>query len=171
MKGKKITQRITTIALLTAASLIVFAIENAFPPLFIPGAKMGLSNIFSLVALAIFGIWDALLVVIVRTVLGGLLVGTMMSMIFSLTAGVVSLLIMSLLFYVVFPKISILSISIVGAVTHNLVQNLIFCLITQTPKLFVYMPYLAIMGVVSGSIVGLTSVLIIKKVNYKKYID
>ena len=161
---KNLTARITTTAILCAISLVTFVIENAFPPLFLPGAKMGLPNIFSLFALVCFGYIDALIIVLVRTTLGSLIVGNLTSLIYSMSAGVISLSICALLFYALFPKVSLISISIVGAVCHNLIQNLIFCWISQTPKLFSYMPYLAIIGVISGAIVGLTTLLLIKKI-------
>ena len=44
-------RRIATLAVLTAMGLIMFMVESLFPPLFLPGAKMGLSNIFSLLTL------------------------------------------------------------------------------------------------------------------------
>ena len=49
---KKLTAKtITTTAVFAALSLIAFMIESLFPPLFVPGAKMGLGNIFSMLAL------------------------------------------------------------------------------------------------------------------------
>lgn len=62
-------KKIAVLALFTALGLIVFIIENQFPPLFVPGAKMGLANIFSLAALILYGPAEAFAVVIVRTVL------------------------------------------------------------------------------------------------------
>lgn len=50
------TQRLTRLALLTAIALIIFIIEAQIPPLVaIPGVKMGLANIITLVTLYSFG--------------------------------------------------------------------------------------------------------------------
>ena len=68
-------KKIAALALLTALGLIAFMLESLFPPLFFPGAKMGLSNVFSLFALVVFGLPEALLVVTARTVLGSLFAG------------------------------------------------------------------------------------------------
>lgn len=158
------TRRITTVALLTALSLITFLIENAFPPLFLPGAKMGLANIFSLFALIVYGKWDAYIIVIVRACLGCFIVGNPMALVYSLSAGIVSLTVCTLLMYFVFPKISLVAISIAGAVVHNITQNLVFCLVTNSTKILAYMPYLALIGVLSGAIVGLTTLYITKRI-------
>ena len=49
MKGnsKKVqlnSKTIATLSVLVAMSLITFILENLLPPLFLPGAKLGLSN-------------------------------------------------------------------------------------------------------------------------------
>lgn len=66
-------KRIAVLALLTGQALLMFMVEGLFPPLFLPGAKMGLSNIFTLLALAVLGPGQALALVVVRTVLGSFL--------------------------------------------------------------------------------------------------
>lgn len=147
-------RRIATLSVLTAMGLIMFMIESLFPPLFLPGAKMGLSNIFSLLALFILGPAEAIILVVVRTVLGSIFMGNMSTLLYSFTAGLVSVVISSLLVTFVYPRVSVIAISVVAAVMHNLAQNLVFCLVSDTPEMFGYMPYLALLGVVAGLIVG-----------------
>ena len=48
-------KKIAVLALFTALGLIVFIIENQFPPLFVPGAKMGLGYKFRLAASILYG--------------------------------------------------------------------------------------------------------------------
>lgn len=147
-------RRIATLSVLTAMGLIMFMIESLFPPLFLPGAKMGLSNIFSLLALFILGPAEAIILVVVRTVLGSIFMGNMSTLLYSFTAGLVSVVISSLLVTFVYPRVSVIAVSVVAAVMHNLAQNLVFCLVSDTPEMFGYMPYLALLGVVAGLIVG-----------------
>lgn len=161
--------RITTLAVLTAMSLIMFMVESLFPPLFIPGAKMGISNIFSLLALVMLSPIDALICVLIRTTLGSMFIGNMSTLMYSLTAGVASILLSSFLIEFVYPKISIISISVVSAVLHNLVQNLVFCLVTDTPEMLVMMVWLALLGVIAGFIVGVVVYLIVKFVPTKTF--
>lgn len=85
------TQRLTRLALLTAIALIIFIIEAQIPPLVaIPGVKMGLANIITLVTLYSFGRRDALMVLLVRIVLGSIFSGQMMTLLFSLSGGLCS---------------------------------------------------------------------------------
>ena len=42
--GKNAAKKIVVLAIFTALSLITFVIENQFPPLLLPGARMGLAN-------------------------------------------------------------------------------------------------------------------------------
>ena len=89
VKNRATARRIAADALFSALGLITFLIENLFPPLFIPGAKMGLSNIFSLSALVLYGPVDAFAVIVVRTVLGSLFAGNVAALMYSFTGGVV----------------------------------------------------------------------------------
>lgn len=161
MAKKFNSHRIAVLGLMTALGLIMFSVESLFPTLFLPGAKMGLSNIVSLFTLLILGPIDAILVVIVRTVLGSLILGTIGSLIYSLSAGLISIITSALLYKLLFPKISIISISIFAAVLHNLTQNILFCIISETPQMYAYMPYMALLGVLAGAIVGIAVYLLI----------
>ncbi|MCD8309179.1 MAG: Gx transporter family protein [Clostridia bacterium] len=163
-KKRYLSKKIAMLALLSALGLITFVIENQFPPLFVPGAKMGLANIFSLTAIIMFGPLEGLCVVVVRTVLGSLFAGNISMLLYSLTGGVVAWGLSSLLIYVVCPKVSILAISIAAAVVHNITQNIVYVFITGTTLMLTYMPYLALIGILSGAIVGAVVLIIFKKV-------
>lgn len=148
-------KRIAMLAILTAMGLIMFMIESLFPPLIpLPGVKMGLSNIFTLLALFLLGPIDAVVLVVVRTTLGSMFTGNMSTLIYSLTAGLVSVAVSSVLVEFAYPKVSIVAISVVSAIIHNLTQNVVFCLVSNTPEMFSYMPFLAVTGILAGIIVG-----------------
>ena len=157
-------KRVATVGVLTALSLISFMLESLLPPIFLPGAKIGLSNIFTLVTLLMFGPIDAIILIIVRTTLGSLIVGNLVSLIYSLSAGVASLLVAIVLMQFVYPRISLISISITSAIVHNIVQVLVFCLLVNNMYMISYLPYFALIGMASGLIVGALVFLIIHKV-------
>lgn len=163
-------KRIATLSVLTAMGLIMFMVESLFPPLFLPGAKMGLSNIFSLLALFVLGPTEAFVLVIVRTTLGSLFTGNVSTLMYSMTAGLVSVAVSTLLVEFVYPRVSIVSISVVAAVMHNVAQNVVFCLISNTPEMFAYMPWLALIGVVAGVIVGFAVWFILRAVPVKVFL-
>ncbi len=162
-------RRIAADALFSALALIVFLIENLFPPLFFPGAKMGLSNIFSLAALILYSPLDAFIVVAVRTLLGSVFAGNVSALLYSFTGGIAAMGISAVLLYTLYPHISVMAVSIVAAVAHNIVQNLVFVAVAQTALVLSYMPYLALIGVLSGAIVGAAVTLIFKKVPLSVY--
>ena len=157
-------KKIAVLGLFTALGLIVFIIENQFPPLFVPGAKMGLANIFSLSALILYGPIEAFAVLAVRTVLGSLFAGNVSMLMYSLSGGAVSLVISSLLVYLVYPRVSVMAVSVSAAVAHNIVQYAVYVLVSQTPGFFAFLPYAALIGILSGGIVGAVVMLIFKKV-------
>ena len=162
--GKNAAKKIATLAIFTALSLIAFIIENQFPPLFIPGAKMGLANIFSFAALIMYSPVEAFIIVAIRTGLGAVYAGNVSALLYSFTGGVVSMAISSVLMYTVYPHISVMSVSVIAAVAHNITQNIVFVIISGTTLTFGYMPYLVLIGVLSGAIVGGVIMLIFKKV-------
>ncbi|MCM1194540.1 MAG: Gx transporter family protein [Corallococcus sp.] len=157
-------KRIATLAVLTAMGSVMFMVESLFPPFFLPGAKMGLSNIFSLLTLFLLGPAEAFVLVVVRTVLGSVFTGNLSSLMYSLSAGVASVIVSALLAELVYPKVSIVAISVVSAIVHNLTQNVVYCLVSDTPEMFLYMPYLALLGILAGVIVGFAVWLILRMI-------
>jgi heptaprenyl diphosphate synthase len=171
MKKRFTAKRIALLGVLTALALVMFIVESLFSPLFIPGAKMGLSNIFTLLCVILLGGPEAVVLIIVRTTVGSLFTGGLSSLMYSLPAGLVSVLVTALLYKLLFDKISVVSISVVSAIVHNTVQNVIFCLVTQSPQLFTYLPYLALVGILAGAVVGVAVVLILKYLPLNKMLS
>lgn len=162
MRANKTTYRIAIVALLTAASLIVFVVENAFPPLILPGAKLGLANLFTLFSLVILTPIDALFIFLIRAVLGNIITGNPSALLYSIPSGLIALALSAVLIRLCMDKISIVAISVASAVIHNVVQNLVFCLTSGSTAVLSYTPYLALLGVLSGVIVGLTAYFILR---------
>ena len=161
-KQNSAAKKIAILALLTGMSLITFILEGLLPPLFFPGAKLGLSNVFSLAALIMFSPAEAFLVVAARTLLGAMFAGNLSALLYSFTGGILSMAVSSLLLYLIYPKISVMSVSIAAAITHNITQCLVFVALSGTPLLFGYMPYLALIGIPAGAVVGGVTILIFK---------
>ena len=157
-------KKIAILAVFTALSLIMFIIENQFPPMFIPGARLGLANIFSFAALIMLSPVEAFIIVCVRTALGAVFAGNVSALMYSFTGGVVAMAVSSLLVYTLYPKISVPAVSICAAAAHNATQNVVFVLLAGTANMFAYLPYLLLLGIVSGAIVGGVIMLIFKKV-------
>ena len=161
--GKFTAKKIAVLAIFITLSLITFIIENQFPPLFVPGARMGLANIFSFTALIMFSPVEAFIVVAVRTGLGAIYAGNVSALLYNFTGGVVSMAISSVLMYTVYPRVSVMAVSVLGAVAHNVTQNIVFVLLTDTSTLTL-IPYFILAGILSGAIVGAVTLLLFKKI-------
>lgn len=157
-------KKLAVLGVLTALSLIAFLIENLFPPLFIPGAKLGLANAFSFIALVIYSPAEAFIIVIARTVLGAVFAGNISAVMYSFTGGMVSMAVSSLLLYLVHPKISLICVSVIAAAAHNVTQNIVFVAVYSTPVAFSYMPYLILIGALSGAFIGAAVATVVKHV-------
>lgn len=158
-------RRVAVLGVLAGLSLAVHTLEALIPPFFgIPGAKLGLSNLFSMLALVLYGPLDAFLILIARTLLGAAIAGNASSLLFSLSGGVCALALSAVLIKVVLPRVSYLAVNIAAAVVHNAVQVLVYVLETSTPNNFVLLPYFALVGVLSGAAVAAAGILIIKRV-------
>ena len=164
------TSKIVLCGILSALSTIAFIIEGLFPPLFLPGARIGVSNVFILLTVILLGVKYGYVTLSVKVLLGSLLSGNFFSAVYALPAGLVSLTIEILLFYFT-KKISIIAISVAGAVFNTIIQNFIFCLITNTVEYLSYLPYLALVGVLGGVTVGLAVYLIIKILPAKYFMN
>ena len=91
-------RKLTTMAMLTAISMIVFLIEAQIPlPIAIPGVKLGIANVITLFAIWTLGRREAGAILMVRIVLGNLIIGNVMGMLYSLAGGVLCWLVMCLL--------------------------------------------------------------------------
>lgn len=161
-KTKFSAKRLATLAVLSALAVCSFAVENLFPPLFLPGAKLGLGNAFSLFALLVLGPVDGIIVAVVRTTIGSLIVGNLSTLLYSLTAGLFAVLLQAVLVGYLYPAVSVVAVSVCGAVAHNIAQNTVFVLVSNTYEMVAYMPYLALVGILSGVVVGVAVWLALK---------
>ncbi len=147
----KTTKKIALSALLIALALALSYTERFIPlqlviPL--PGIKLGLANIVTLVALGLLGWRDTLWIVILRCIMGAVFGGGISGLLFSLTGGLLSLCVMALVGKV--PTFSIYGISILGAAAHNIGQVCAAMALMQTVYIGAYLPYLLIVAVFTG---------------------
>jgi len=150
------SKKITLLGLLIAQALALHIIERFIPvPIPILGVKLGLANIITLFTIIILGFKEAVLVVIVRTFLGSLFAGGPSSFLFSIIGGLFSTVVMSISYKWFYRFFSIPTISITGAVAHNIGQIAVASFIVSNLNLFYYLPALIISGVITGLFIGL----------------
>ncbi|NLK20846.1 MAG: Gx transporter family protein [Epulopiscium sp.] len=149
------TRRMIFLSLLIGIALIIYVIEAQIPILF-PGVKLGLANSISLFALIALGWKEAFTVVILRTLMGSIFGGGLSAFLFSMVGGLLSNIIMVLLYKFFKNLLGISSISICGAVFHNIGQLLVAAFVIQDLRIYIYLPILLISGLITGYFVGLT---------------
>ena len=148
-------KNLTILSLYAALSLIIFTVESMIPPLVpIPGIKLGLANIITLVLLRNYSAKDTALVLIARILLSAFFSGQAISLVYSLTGGMLSLAVMALINKLLAGHYLFLT-SITGGIAHNLGQLLIAFLITQVAGVVVYLPFLILGGMLTGLFTGL----------------
>lgn len=149
------TRHITELALYVACSLIIYIAESALPALVpIPGVKLGLANIITLIVLMRMSVGDAFLALILRIVLGSIFAGQATSFMYSLCGGILSLLVMALTDRFLGHRLIVLT-SMVGSIFHGLGQLLAAFLMSGTGAVFVYLPWLSLCGLITGLFTGL----------------
>lgn len=141
--------------LVTLATALAFA-ESLLPnPLPLPGVKLGLANMVTLLVLYLFGLKEGLALSLLRVLFSSLLGGTFLAVAFwlSFSGALVSTLVMALVLKLV-PSLSIMGVSMVGAVFHNLGQLLVAGFLIQTFSIFYYFPFLLLAGIPIGLTTG-----------------
>lgn len=158
------TKRLVTLALLTAIASVIAIVENMLPspmPL-APGAKLGLGNVAVLAALIVLGVGDAFAVMLLKSLVGALASGNVSGLMYSLPSGAIALAVEAALFCLLFDKVSVGLISLVGAVAFNCVQVLVASLVTGV-NLGALVPWMIVAGMLAGAFSGLLTYYIIKK--------
>lgn len=163
----KKTKSIALMAMFTALAMVFAYIEVLIPPILpaIPGIKMGLPNIIIIFLLYRRGPLWAGLVSLLRIIMISLLFGNIVSFLYSLAGGILSLLVMML-----FKNLKIISqigVSVCGGVFHNVGQILMAMLLLETTQLAYYLVVLTVTGTFTGILIGLCGNLLIKKIPKK----
>ena len=155
-------------AILTAAALILFTVEAQIPsPVPVPGVKLGLSNIITLVTMVLLSRREAGLVLAARILLGAMFAGSPSTLLYSAAGGTLAYAVMCLLIRVI-PEKQLWLTSVFSALAHNLGQLLACIIVVRTPGIAVYAPVLAASGIITGAFCGVAASALIralKKIN------
>ena len=153
--GMEKAKQISLSAVLIALALALSYTERFIPlqlvvPL--PGIKLGLANIVTLVALYLFKTRYAFFILIPRCIFGALFGGGITGLMFSLTGGILALLAMAVLQRI--GIFSVYGVSILGAAVHNMGQILVAMVLMNSVYVGAYLPYLLIIAIMTGMITG-----------------
>ena len=154
------------IIILICNAILISLLESVIPiPIPVPGAKLGLANIITIIAVAYLDFKDVLIIVILRCIVAALLTKGITVLPFSLTGGVLSAIVMWLLYKKLSSAFSIKGISIAGAITHNIAQLAVASLILHESIILYYLPVLLIVALIAGFITGSISELTIREID------
>lgn len=149
-------KRVAKIGVFAALAMVFSYIEVLIPFDFgIPGVKLGIANIVVVTGLCIMKIQEVWIISLIRILLTGLLFGNGVSLVYSLSGGILSLTVMMLLKKT--NKFSVIGVSIAGGVFHNVGQILAVALIMGSSGIFYYFAVLLVAGVVTGMMIGILS--------------
>ena len=149
-------EKLTKMAMLVALAMIFSYVESLIPINFgIPGVKLGVANLVTVTGLYFLELPEVFLVVVMRVLLTGFLFGNGMSIIYSLAGGILSLLVMAVMKRI--NGFSVLGVSIMGGVSHNIGQIIVASVVVENLKLIYYLPALLIAGTITGFVMGILS--------------
>ena len=146
----KSVKHLVMLAMFTTMALTIFVVEAQIPiPVPIYGVKLGLANVITLIVLVVYRPRDAFAVLVMRILRGSLFTGTLVSMIYSLSGGILCFLGMALLCRLLHRK-HLWFISMIGAVLHNVGQIAAAIVVMQSVQVIVYFPFLLVSGCITG---------------------
>lgn len=153
------TQKMIYISLLSAQAVILGLLERSipFPFAFAPGAKLGIANLITIVAIFTLPLKDSFKVVLMRLVMTTLLGGTLSTFMYSAIGAILSFFGMLFVKNIGRSKVSVIGISATGGILHNLGQLVVASVIAQTWTVLLYLPVLSFMGILSGIAIGIAS--------------
>ena len=150
------SKKIAVCAVMIALALSLSYIERFIPlqlvvPL--PGVKLGLANIVTMIALYMLNTKFAYTILIPRCILGSVFGGGITGLAFSMLGGVMALGVMAAAKR--FRWFSVYGVSILGAAAHNIGQILAAMLLMRSVYIGAYLPYLLIISVFTGLMTGI----------------
>lgn len=166
-EGKINLSSLTKSACLAALALVIFSVESCVPVLVaVPGVKLGLANVVTLAAVYILGKRYAFFILLVRILLGNIITGQIMAMIYSFSGGMLCY-IVTIALKPYFKGNTIWALGTIGAVFHNIGQLICAYFMLGSGSLLYYGFVLTIAAIVTGSFTGLCAQYVIIRIKRK----
>ncbi len=153
------TKQLIYTSLLVAMALALHLVERSIPvPFMTPGAKLGLANLVTVIAIyTLDKKRDVLKIIVARLFLSAIFGGSVSSLMYGSMGALLSFSVMIGIKELLKDKVSIIGVSAAGAVFHNIGQLLVASLIVQNIGVMLYLPFLSIAGIMTGIFVGLAA--------------
>lgn len=159
-------KRVALLSMLFSVAIVLSILESFVPMPGPPGIKVGLSNIVVMFTLLSLSRLDALFLVVLKG-LFALITRGFSASVMSLSGGVCSVLVMLALLILFKSRVSILMLSVCGAVSHNIGQ--LFAASWLSGMLLTsYLPLLLLAGLVAGCITSVVLKIALPALNKSK---
>lgn len=160
----KDVKKVTLFANMLAIAIILNIVETVVTIIPVPGAKIGLANILTLMILVIYGPKESIYFVILRVILVSLLTGKLFNVIFymSMSGGLFASVGMALIFKSNF--FSMVGVSVIGSLAHTLGQILMAIIILSTVTVVSYFPIMLLFSIPAGIVTGIIATRFIRVV-------
>ncbi|MTK08778.1 MAG: Gx transporter family protein [Hungatella sp.] len=163
MNRKKSAHMAALYGMLIALAFVLSFVESLIPiSLGIPGVKLGLANLVTVVGLYTVGTTGTIVVSLLRIVLTGFTFGNLFAMLYSLAGWGLSIVIMILCKKKKWFGTS--GISILGGIGHNIGQITVAAFVVKQAGVFFYLPMLLIAGTAAGLVIGILGSMIISRI-------
>lgn len=158
------SKKVALYGMMIALAFLLSYVETLVPiSLGVPGVKLGLANLVTMVGLYVIGIPGTIAISLVRIVLVGFTFGNMFSMLYSLAGGALSLGVMILCRRL--DCFSQIGVSVAGGAGHNIGQLLVAALVVENSGVFYYLPFLLLAGTIAGALIGLLGGVVTKRIS------
>ncbi len=159
------------LAFFTSLAITIYVLENLIPkPL--PFMKLGLANVVVLLLIWKGNYLAGIVVLISKTILGGLLTGLLFSPMTVISLGA-SLTAFILMFLAIRSKFgfSLQGVSIIGATGHNLMQlAIVNWLLIRSIAVWKLLPLMILLGMITGLITGYLAYLLSRQPAVERYL-
>jgi len=159
------TQDTLRFALIAAVAIVINYFDPPLP--FLPGAKLGLSQISTMLCLEMYGALATVALVALRVLATGIMKGNLMTITSLLSFGgsLGAVIVMVLLRKVFGKHIGLPTVSTVGGICNNLSQYLLLLITNTVGTLWYYLPVLVVAGGAAGYLIGGVSLAVLSRLD------
>ncbi len=148
-------EKLTNFALFIAISIVLSIFEMMIPINFImPGLKLGLGNLLLVILLDYYSFKELFVFQLIKISITTFMLGLFSIYLFSLSGGMLALVVMYGLRKLFKTKITTYTLSMSGAIGHNIGQIIFAIVALKSPELISYIPFLVVFGSITGFLLG-----------------
>ncbi len=149
------TKKIVLCAVLVALGIGLQIVESMlFIPINLPGGKLGLANIVTVILLYTLEEKSAICCAVLRAFIGSVLYSGVTSAIYSVAGAIVAAVMMILAKRIAKGHFTHIGISVIGAFFHNAAQVCVAAILLSNVWIFTYLPILGIASSITGVFTG-----------------